>query len=639
MQRRRIKFVWGAGDVIRGHWYLGVIGLYDRLEGQREDGLAISVRGLLYWGAGAAFAAYLAAVTAMFWIWQRNPYSTLTYADALLRPVRREEVRAKQGQAFIAQGTDALHARRYGEAEALLRQGLANFPGDAKARLLLAQFYVASDRRALALKLLEEGLGEVYPGRIFMAGAFALAEQGEAFDFVARVGDRYAAKLAQEKDPGEVRWLRAREFAALMAAERFAEALALAQAEPPGDGADEHRVLALLGAQRAEEALTAAAGWAARPGADQTAALRLRARALREAGRFSEMESVLDEVQRRTPSDPRPRVYGIVQRAMAGRGESARAALEDYIFRFGGTPRNLQLVADPLAEIGQPELVAKCAAAAAERGYSPEGFQAAIVQAALQAGRWAEAARALASMKPLDDRATPAARLWREWRERLLAALGPNDMAGAAFVEFLRRRPWPVVVYRNSVETLRRAGRLEIARDAATVGEGFFPESAWLGRQRTELARVLAEREATAQPAAVSAMPVNSLGERPFWQRLDGLLADRNWGEAERAVREARTAKPPPRWLDAREGDLRWAQVRIARGRGEPLELIAACKLFLNGDVARAQQVLALGRSLVAEGDRATAITLAKEIARTTPEFAAAQTALHQWSQPPAAKK
>ena len=53
MKRRRIKLVWGAAKVIRGRWYFGLFGLYDRLEGEREGGLAISLRGGSS-GSGAA---------------------------------------------------------------------------------------------------------------------------------------------------------------------------------------------------------------------------------------------------------------------------------------------------------------------------------------------------------------------------------------------------------------------------------------------------------------------------------------------------------------------------------------------------------------------------------------------------------
>ena len=89
MKRRRIKLVWGAANVIRGRWYFGLFGLYDRLEGEREGGLAISLRGVTLWALGLLAAAYVAGTAALFSFWQRNPYCLLTYGDAFFYPVRR----------------------------------------------------------------------------------------------------------------------------------------------------------------------------------------------------------------------------------------------------------------------------------------------------------------------------------------------------------------------------------------------------------------------------------------------------------------------------------------------------------------------------------------------------------------------
>ena len=152
MKIRHIKFVWGASQVIKGHWYFGLFGFYDRVEGKHDDALAISGRGLLLWFSGATVAAYFAFATTLFWFWQRNPYSLLTFSDALLRPVRRDQVRDLQGQAFIAQGTDAMRAKHWAEAVSLLRQGLAYHPSDLRGRMTLAQFYVAANQRPVALK-------------------------------------------------------------------------------------------------------------------------------------------------------------------------------------------------------------------------------------------------------------------------------------------------------------------------------------------------------------------------------------------------------------------------------------------------------------------------------------------------------
>ncbi len=65
----RIKFIWGAGRVIRGRWYLGLFGFYDRVEGEPDSGLAISLRGVLAWGAACGALAYVGAATALHSVW------------------------------------------------------------------------------------------------------------------------------------------------------------------------------------------------------------------------------------------------------------------------------------------------------------------------------------------------------------------------------------------------------------------------------------------------------------------------------------------------------------------------------------------------------------------------------------------
>ena len=480
MKKRHIKFIWGASEVIKGKWHFGLVGFYDRIEGKRDDGLAISVRGLLQWLGGAAAATYLAFATTLFWFWQRNPYCLLTYSDALLRPVRRAEVRDLQGQAFIAQGIDAMRAKHWAEAVSLLRQGLAYHPGDLRGRLTLAQFYVAANQRPLALKMLQEGLGAEFPGRAFLQVLFDVAEQGEDFDLVVRVGDRYLPQLNTAASTRDRRWLQARLFSALASSQHFTELQALADAEEPGDIASEHKVLACLGRGRPDEALAALSEWKAQPRSDVRVVLRLRIRALREAKRFDEMDRAIEELRILSPADPRSAVYGVVQRAMAGRAAAASVALGDYLFRFGGTTQNLQMLGEPLAEIGQRGLLERVIAAAAERGFPAATYQVMLVQAVVQDGDWETATRTLAAMKPVAVRDV-AGQLWRDWMQRLVAAASvPGDAAGPALVDFLHTRPWPLKMFRLSVDALRLGGRLDTARDVLALAGGAFPASAWI---------------------------------------------------------------------------------------------------------------------------------------------------------------
>lgn len=638
MKKRHVKFIWGASEVIRGHWYFGLLGIYDRVDGKHDDGLAISVRGVLYWMFGCLVAAYLAFATALFFFWERNPYSILTYEDALLRPLRREEVRDKQGQAFIAQGEDALRAKHWAEGVALLRQGLAYHPGDFRARLTLAQFYVMASQRLMALKILQEGLGTEYPGRAFLLALFDLAEQGEDHDLVVRTGDRFLPQLTGDTNARDRRWLVSRQFSALLNAKHFSEARSLATAEEPGEMASEHLVLAQLGAGQPNEALAELAAWRARPRADERTILRLTARAHREAKRYDEMSRVLDQLKALSPADPRPHVYGVVQRAMAGLAGDAAAALEDFLFRFGGNAQNLQLMAEPLAEIGNRPLLERCAAAAPERGYPAQAFHVLLVQVFVQKGDWAAARRTLANVQPGTGRQALQAQIWRDWMQRLIdSATLPGDAAGAGLVDFLRSRPWPVKMFQKSLDALRLAERWETARDVVAVASGAFPASESIAAQKMEITRVMvAQQAASAAPAAVAggALPP----EKIYFQRLSDLVRDEQWALVEQFIREARIAKPKPAWLEKRDGEIRLALMQVSQARGETRELVAAAKLYLNGDNDRSQHVLDFGRAASARGDRETALALGKEVIRRTPEYAPAQRLLREWQARPVAK-
>lgn len=634
MKMHRIRFVWGSSRAMQGRWYLGVFCIYERDPGSRVQGHAISVRGVLRWLAAAAVVAYVAGTVALFWVWQRNPYNLKTYSDALVFPLRRGAIHDKNGQALIARGTDALREKKWSEAVACLQQGLALHPREWRARLTLAQIYVATNQRALALRQLQEGLTDEFPGRAYLTGIFAIADQGEDYEVVVQTARRYLPLLQSEAARLDRRWLAAREFDALMGARRFDEALVRAEAAEPGDVTREQRVLALVELHRPADALRVLAEWRALPGADRAAVARLSVRALREAGQFDEMERALEEIRARASADPRALAYGVVQQALAGRDTPAEAALENYLFRFGGSAQNLQLVAKPLAQIANLPLLERCAAAAAEHGYPAAPFQVLLVEARVRCGEWNAAARTLAEMKLAAGRPTAEDQLWFEWAGRLLDAVQSKGHATSLnLVAFLRSRPWPVKVFQTTVDALRRAKQLETARDVLGLARAMFPASAWVERQGAEVAQELAARPAPIDPGtAKSSLPAEAL----FFPRLEASLTGERWTAAEQLIRDARNAQPEPSWLGSRDGELRLAELRVAQAKGERSRMLAAAALYLNGDAARSRMALAFARAFHAKGDRDSAIALVNEVMRRSPDDPAARSLMSEWRPKPA---
>lgn len=583
MEQRRVKFIWGASQVIRGRWHLGLFGFYDRFEGARDTGLAISVRGLLAWTSAMAVVVYLAGATVLFWIWNRNPYSLLTYGDAVLYPVRHEAITEKKGQAFIAQGQELFRAKRWHEAANLLRLGLARHPRDLRARLTLAQYYLLLNQRPLALRSLQEGLGTEYPGRAYLETLFNLAQQGEDHDLVSQTAARYATQLRSDGPATDLRWVNGRRFVALMGAHRAADALAVAEGEEQGDTASEHRVLALLALGRGAEAAKLLAAWERQPGANRGLVLRLQVRVFREVGQFTEMEAALAELRRLNPGDPTPLVYAVVQQAMAGRRAEANAALDDFLFRFGGTAENLALLAPPLGEIHELDLLQRVADAAAERGFPLRNFQTLLVQTRLHRGEWEAAARTLAAIPPATGRDAGADDYWRQWMQRLIEhARLPSDATQTALLEFLRQRPWPLQVFRQSIEVAQRAGRTETAREIAAMALRAFPSSQWLQAQ--------------------TAAPTSEAGA-------------------------ALAASPG----DAQNLPAQLVEVRARHAAGDVPGALKLARLYLNGDQVRSNQMLDVARGIFASGDQPTARTLVQEVLQRSPGFAPARRLLLEW--------
>lgn len=636
-----LKFTWGSPRLERGHWRGRLFAFYSATPGFPASGLAINLRAALGWSCGLAAAGYLAAALAFTQWFRSQPHNRIGFADVLTWPVRRPEVARLRGRAWLAQGKEALGAQRWAEGVFYLRRGLEVCPDDLDARIMLGQFYLLTGQRARAMELLVEGPRHAVPSRAWLESVFQIMVAGEEWGSLLRICDSCLARPDAHFPPVLRQRILERKAEALIGLERPAEALALAEAE--GDAAapalKTQRARALLALGRAEDALAFLARWykEAMLPADRAAIQQLHVRALRESGQLDAMERELDAICAANPTYAAMAAFAVEQRARAGRG--AAAALDSYIFRFGGSEVNLKIMVRLLAEIPDVPLARRVATEAAARGYPIKSYDAAVATALLRAGDWPGLARAVQAMAPAYSQADGGSRLWYTWMKGLAEELTAPPGVHPTTVDYFAKNLVSLEAHQLSVAALHRAGRLEAARDLLVVSRQLYPESRVLRDEQVAVTRELAAQDAAL--AAVAPRPAETaapLEADDFFRQVDAALAARQWTAARDLISGVRTRRPAPPWLGGADADLLRRELRADQALGDTPALQLAVRLLLNSGPDCAGEVLAFARDLDAAGAKADARLLAGTVLAKYPDDDSAKDLLASWARRDAAQ-
>ncbi|MBC8010931.1 MAG: hypothetical protein H7067_12640 [Burkholderiales bacterium] len=637
MKIPRIKLQWATAKQQPGNWYLGLLGFYERKSGGRSRGLAISVRGILLWGLAACVAGYFAAAGYVLWKWEQRAYNYVRYADILLYPIRKDEINKLRGQAMIAEGFDQLRANNWRGGVQLLRIGLDKYPRDLKARLEIAKFFLAAKVRAKAQETLLGGFSDTYPGRTYIEAAVMVASSGEDNELVIEICNRALALHQKGRHPdSDRRWLVEQHIRALLAEERSADALAFAEAQA-GDIDDavlsEPRLLALIQARRLPEAVTFVEAWRARAGATPQV-LRLQARVYRESGRIDDMSAVLEEIVRQNPTDARSRVFSIIQNLLAGSDAAGRAQIDDYIFRFGGTPENYSLLAEPLAEIKRRPELESVVAAAADRGIRAPRLAAARLQVLISERDWAEANRQLDVVRAL----LPADALGRATLLELLnvliaAASDPAEGRQSTLVDYIALRQLPMSAYRQCIDVLRSAGRTETARQVVRLAEGVFPANRYLVATRGSLdAEIAAVKAAAEASRVVKTADAAFASPAAFYPALAEAEKTGGPSAALALARELRVLRP--NWLPDEDANLAYQELQLHAKGDDIVALQGAVRRYLNNDQDRIRNTLTVATTLFEAGRKDEARLLLDEVLRRVPDQPSARALKTKWFPP-----
>lgn len=639
----KLRFLWRGKIDRSAHGLLGVFGFHHDRIVQRWT-LLISLRRALYFFIAGALLAYFGGGAGLYFWLNRSPHNQVRLPDLLL-PTRWSGLSVKRGQAYIADGLDDLKAGKFGEAFMRLQVGVAKDPGDLPARTELAGMFASMNRPAQGLQILVQGLGHAQPDRAYTQALLAQAMTWEDYRTAVQVCDRLLARPGSAADRV---WLQEQKCRALLAAKEPGEVVRLTQ--PPAELSsailDECRVLALLDLKRPADATALLQTWTRRL-PDDPEAVRLQARAFREAGRFAEMEGALAALVALRPAQPAPYLYGVVQRALAGDRRGAARALDNYLFRFSDQPAAILQAENAAAEIAEPALVKRCVDEARAHGFKLLDFLVLQTQARARAGDLAGAQAALVEAAPLVEPTDATGHFWLELMGRVLTtARTGTDGARIDLVNYCRTHRLTLSFYEFMIAVLRKAGRTPAAAAVAGVAQGVYPASptlaAWSGELTAALAAAQPRPAALAPPSVRSApLPPRPAGENlaaltdgEFFARLDGLIAQKQWAAADQLAGGIRQAQPD--WLLANNGELLARQVRIYQARSETLAMQMAVRQYLDGSVDRTVRMLTLAQVAARGGDRANAIILLREVLRVTPDVPAAKRLLAEWAPPPA---
>ncbi len=651
----KTSVVWSTPAIEGAKWRLGLFCLY----AARGDGvgrkpawrLAISVRGVLAWLSGLALAAYFFAA-GVLWLWlDRRPYNYVTYSDLVL-PTRWSQLNGKRGQAQIAEGIEDFRNHNWSGGEMKLRIGLAKAPGNTKACLELARFYLAINQSGRAKKVLNAGLAAGYPGAIYIQQMCAAAAEAEDYDWLIATCDTALAQLAgQPSKTADRKDVLLHKLAALTAAGRTEEVIRTVEEQGDNRRAafDEFKVLALLKAGRAGQAVTFLDGWRARTGADAQV-VRLQVRAFREAGRLADMEKALAELRAFSPTSAQPYIYGIIQHLMAGQRLEADRGFEEFLLRFGSSSEDVLKLAEPLAEIGDRPGVERLVRYARQQGFQTEPFQCVVIKVMIEQGDYRAAKALIAEVRSSPKPPAPALEVRYEIMERLAdAAIDPSAGAQSFLTDYLSARRLPLKITQQVITTLRRAGRPATARVLITFAQGIYPENGTLKIWRDELDRELTAAIETkpdvaavavklpSKPEVPAIVPVarETLGEDAFFKRLAEANKAGDFAGALKQIQDLREAAPD--WLGAHKDEIQREEIRLNGRVGDLPSLRLATSLYVNGDAMRSLKAAALARELYAAGSKDAAIFLAKEILRKVPDYPMAKRLLAEWEPKPSA--
>lgn len=604
----RLQLVWTPLAAPEAKWRLRLLGHCFK-ETPRRLFVFVSLRGLLLWGTGATLAAYLFGTAALAWLWGRNPYNHVTYADLVL-PTRWSGLREKRGQGMIDEGIHEIRTGKGGSGIMLLRRGLSLQPADFRGRLMLTQIFINLGYLHRGQQLLEDGLAFGLPPRMYREALFRLTAYLEDYERVLGMSDRIEPLLPPE-DKNTRRWLLAQRVVALEKLQRFdeIEALRKSQGDSPsfildtawariqaarGRPADALREIARdparygLPAERCELQLTLALAARDRAAADEAI------RTWLDAG----------------PAQPEPRVAEIIALIQLGDAAAARDRLQRYFLHYGTEKPAVILLLRKLSALTDVAWLQAAYREATESGSLSIEARILFVQGLMMAGKVSEALTEFNLATAAIQQAKVQDGGWAEGTRLLLGViLSDSPSSRSQFLEFFRSKRLTPEAYRFALRSLRSAKSTELAGELSILARNRFPalKDAALD---SELAAIADKPEVL--PATSFR---NEMEARMTLRRIDAELQAGNPQSAFALLKTIERAGFP-----ALQPEILPRRIQVHGTLREQSELAGALQLYLSSPEVNQAWLRQLAEQWSKGPRRDSALTVAREMHDKFPE-------------------
>ena len=333
---RKILFARRHGPFKCDRWHLGLFSFYTHDEDKRYSGLAIDPRGLLLWSLAGLLFGYVGAVSALFYTWNRNNSANLSYGEMLVLPVRWDSIQEQRAKASVEAGLQAMKGSHWAEAEMLIASGFQRAPSLLAGRSQLANFYLLTGRWPLGASLLSKGFSLRYPGRPYLADAFAVAQNADDLALCTDWCKQLLERFGSSMPPGDRSWLVVSEAQLLLSQDRFQEVsdLVASHSDQANTSLREAQVLALLKLGDYTQALNKLELWGRQHPEDALLVTCLQAQAFRQSGRLNEMAVRLDRACSMAPRESTVLLFSVTEFFEAGKKDSAKDALDRFLIRY-----------------------------------------------------------------------------------------------------------------------------------------------------------------------------------------------------------------------------------------------------------------------------------------------------------------